>query len=682
MIILDQVQKDDSRLRVISIGILVAMLFLIGGLWRLQILAAQRYSRSETAQSVRLVRVPAVRGKILDRNGVPLAENRPSYDINLYLEELRSSFRHDYTNRALPAYRAAHGGARPRGAASQELQQDTRLGVYSNTVQSVAAVLGTNLPVSAEGFQRHYRQALALPIPVAENLNPTQMALFFERGLGVPGVDLEVQAVRTYPHGSVAAHVLGHLRRADEADNDPEPLVFRYRLRDYEGAAGIEKRFDDALRGRAGVKWLRVNSQGYRHQETIYQPTEAGANISLTLDLTVQVAAERALARVADAGTRGAAVVMDVQNGDLLALVSLPAFDPNEFLGGMSPEAFARLNDEKMTPQMNRSVSGAYAPGSIFKIIVGLAALEAGFLDPEQNKHYLGYWPMPGHSIDDLAPAGDYNFKRAFKKSSNSYFIDHGLQAGRARIVAMAKRFGLGQGTGFILGPEARGILPDDAYVRRTQKQGDPWTEGDTAQLCIGQGALTVSPLQLAVLTSAMANGGRLVKPRLVQRVESTADSSVTEFPNELPVDMGLNPRHLEVVRRAMLADVEESDGTGSRAAIKGWQVSGKTGTAEIKRRGVVIDKITWFVAFAPYQPARYAVVVVVESGASGGGTSAPVAREIFEALYRRDHGGEPAAVPRRVAVQESGSDQEGDRSGASMGRGSLRAPGGLGGQG
>ncbi len=628
-------------MRSLAIVILAAMLVLAGALWRLQVMAVQRYTRSEEAQSVRLVRVPAVRGRILDRNGIPLADNRPSFDVNLYLEELRPAFRFAYTNHSLPAYRAAHGGARPRGQDSIELQEHTRRMVYSNIVAAVSAGLGIPLNPSGDRFSRHYRQALALPLPVAENLTPEQMALFFERCRGVPGTDLEVQAVRHYPGGQLAAHVLGHLRRSDEAENDPEPLVFRYRLPDYAGVAGIEGSFDEYLRGRAGVKAIRVNSQGYRHEESILQPTEAGRDVRLTLDAGIQAAAERAIRRVAGETTRGAVIVMDVRNGDLLAVVSSPAFDPGDFLGGMTHEQYARLNDEKLRPQMNRAISGAYAPGSIFKIVVGLAAMEAGVLDPNARHDYLGYWPMPGRRpINDTAPAGSYDFKRAFKRSSNAYFIDHGLKTGRARIVAMSRRLGLGERTGIELGPEAPGLLPDDEFVARQRRRRDAWTDGDTANLSIGQGALTTSPLQIAVLTAAIANGGYVLKPRLVMGVESGNGGFIQEIPPEVRMDSGINPRHLAVVRAAMLADVEESEGTGRAAAVPGFRVGGKTGTAEVKRGNVLVDQITWFAAFGPYESPRYAVVVVVESGTSGGGTAAPVARDVFTALRDRERAG------------------------------------------
>ena len=222
MLIVDQLRKDNAKLRVVGALILVGMAILVAGLWRLQVMAAGRYTRSEEAQSVRLVRVPAVRGKIMDRNGFALAENRPSYDVNLYLEELRPLFVHEYTNRVLREARSRRESARFTLAERQQLQEQARLNVYSNTVTAVSSGLGLPLSVSEEGFLRHYRQALALPLPLVDNLDSSQMALFFERCRGVPGIDLEVQAVRSYPFGRLAGHVLGHLQRSDEAENDPE----------------------------------------------------------------------------------------------------------------------------------------------------------------------------------------------------------------------------------------------------------------------------------------------------------------------------------------------------------------------------------------------------------------------------------------------------------------------------
>ncbi len=659
MLIVDQLHKNDVRLRTIAVVVVVGIVILVGGLWRLQVLAAQNYERREEAQSIRLVRVPAVRGRILDRNGIALAENSPSYDVNLYLEELRPSFAAEYTNRVLPEAKARAGGTRLPLKVRRQLEEFARLQVYSNTVLSVSQGLNRSLEPSGERFLKHYRQDLALPLSIVEALGPAEMALFFERCRGLPGVDLEAQPMRSYPFHQTAAHVLGHLRRSDGTDTDSELIFFRYRLPDFLGVAGVEGRFDTDLRGRAGVKALRVNSQGYRHEEEMWQQREAGQDVRLTLDLPIQRATERALFGVAGEATRGAAVVMDVRTGELLAVVSAPGFDPNGFMGGLTPEDLDRLNDEKQRPQMNRAVSGAYPPGSIFKIVTALAALEAGVLDPAASHHYPGYWQMGKSVIDDLAAPGDYNFKRAFIKSSNAYFIDHGLKAGRARIVATARRFGLGAPTGYALGTETAGYLPDERHLERLRAERDIWTEGDTAHLCIGQGALTVSPLQMAVLTAAVANGGRILEPQIIAGVGPAARVPANPVPL-VRGEAGFQPVHLDLVRAAMLADVEESGGTGKHAAVQGMRICGKTGTAEVKRGRILVDKITWFVAYAPFESPRYAVVVVVESGASGGATSAPVVQRIFKAIQEREAGAGgpvPFAPAPEQALGEGDSD-------------------------
>lgn len=637
MLFVDQLQNGHRPLRVVGAVVAAGLLVLALGLWRVQVLRSSRYAASEQSQSIRLVRVPAVRGMILDRNRLPLVENQPSYDLNVYLDELRPSFVWHYTNLVLPAFRAAHG-RRPNAAERTTLQQSARLLAYSNLVQHAAALIGAELPVEPERFLRHYRQNLALPLPVARGLTPAQVARFQERGVQTPALDVEVEAVRAYPHGKVAAHVLGHLRRTEEADNDPEDLLFRYRLSDWRGATGVEAAFDAELRGRAGVKALRVDSVGYRHEETVLQPIETGQHVVLALDLGIQTAAERALARAALA-VRGAVVVMDVQNGDLLALASQPALDPNLFLNPIPTELWNSLNDERLSPQLHRAVNGAYPPGSIFKILVALAGLESGVIDPAATHTYEGFFRLGRQLINDTAPPGRYDFKRAFKRSSNAYFIDHGLRMGPEAIFDLGRRFRLGRRTGVALLSENPGFFPDEEFLRSLRARRMPWNDGATANLSIGQGYLTLTPLQAAVMTAAIANGGRLLKPRLVLALEPAEPGAGPgqSFEPVMVADLGARTHDLQIIRDAMLADVEEPEGTGREAFIPGYQVCGKTGTAEIKRGRQLEDKITWFVSFAPHAAPRYAVVVVIESGASGGRTSAPIARQVLLALQERD---------------------------------------------
>ena len=678
MLVVDQLRDGDRRLRVLAGAVLSGLLLLLAGLWYLQVVRARHYQARVQTQTYRVVREPAVRGKILDRAGRVLAENRPSYQINLYIEELRPEFRAEYWRlraayvaekaRTNAAYRPADGfwqrllapghTSPPRVRLSREevqnLSHAARYAVLSNTVDRVSAILGTPIVLTEAQYRRHYYYWPYRPLPLLENLTPVQVARFLEQAPALPGVDLEARPLRYYPQGPRTAHVLGYLTRDDQATGDAEEF-FHYSLPSYEGALGIEYGFNEVLLGRPGLRHVTVNSLSYREEDTLWEPAVAGQNVVLALDLDLQLAAWQALQSLGP-DVRGAVVVLDVTNGDVLALVSAPAYDPNEFLAGIPEAAWReRLNHPELRPMLNRATQGAYPPGSIFKMVTGLACLEAG-LDPEavftvapdpanpaRGAIYVGR-----RKIRDTAPPGDYNFRRALLRSSNAYFIHHGLAAGRERLLEMGKRFFLGERIGLPLRQEARGFFP---YPREVRWQ---WTEGNVANACIGQ-EITVTPLQMAVLTAAVANGGQVYWPRLVLRVEPPElepGRAGTTYPPRLRGELGVRPEHLQVLREAMLADTTEPEGTGFAAfherdrrtpRLKRMQVGGKTGTAEIEENGRVVDRVTWFAAFGPYAAPRYAVVAMVEGGRSGGGTCAPVVRQIFEFIERREAPPAPA---------------------------------------
>ena len=286
-----------------------------------------------------------------------------------------------------------------------------------------------------------------------------------------------------------------------------------------------------------------------------------------------------------------------------------------------------------------------YAPGSIFKVVTGLAALEIPGFDPEQKIYNPGFIRVPGRNkpIDDLAPAGDYDFHKAFIKSSNTYFITNGMKAGIESIIRLGQRLHLGERTGLLSSQETGGDLPKLAEVRRG------WIAPDTAYICIGQGRLSVTPLQMAVMISSIANGGKVLWPRLVQRIEPAdpnSDETVIQFPTRPPRDnLGVSERTLAITREAMLADVEEG-GTGKAALVAGMKIGGKTGTAQITNpRGQIVGHTTWFASCAPFENPRWVVVVMVEEGASGGGTCAPVAAKIYRAIQKLEMEGRSAVA-------------------------------------
>jgi penicillin-binding protein 2 len=644
MLIFDQLKKNDPHLRAVTWGVLAGLGLLLAGLWWVQVFSYRHFAENQKAQSFRTVRIPAIRGKILDRHGAPLAENQPSYTVGVYLDELREHFKAEWARaRPVKTNNGRRVYARMTRADRTALESSVRYRVTSNVVQTVGRLLQEPVSVGFEQFRRHYQEQLALPMPVLSGLSLEQIARFQERGVNPPGVDLEIQPMRFYPHGGTAAHLLGYLTK-DNSSAEGEDADFSFRLPDYRGKIGIEGAFDPDLRGRAGVKSVLVNSLGYRQSEQIWSPAQPGRNVVLTLDLALQQEAEQALASLGP-DTRGAIVVMDPTNGDLLALVSAPSFDPNRFIPRISREEFTRLNDPRLRPQINRALQENYAPGSIFKILTAIACLDAG-LDPQEKIHNPGYIRIGRRVIDDLAPAGEYDFKLAFIKSSNTYFITNGLRAGIQNLVKIGTRLHLGERTRINTGQEVPGFFPTEKHVRAG------WSSGDTANLCIGQGQLDVTPLQMAVMIAAVANGGRVLWPRLVARVEPAdpnSDEPVIQYPPRPPRNnLGVRPRTLEIIREAMLADTTEKGGTAFDAfhesdkktpVLKTMRVGGKTGTAQITdSRNRLIGHTLWFASFAPYENPRYVVLVMVESegGGSGGGTCGPVAARIYRALERR----------------------------------------------
>jgi penicillin-binding protein 2 len=648
MLFFDEIKKGDPHLRGVAIAVALGLSVLIAGLWYVQVVCANRYRADLQEQSLRIVRVPAIRGKILDRNGFALAENRPTYNVNLYLEEFRRYFRYEYTNSVLPQYRRTHPDTRPNLKTDEVLQCAARCRVVSNLLLHVSSLVRQPQTLDEKLFTNHYNNLRSLPFPLLRDLSVQQVALFSEKSGLLPSLSLEVQPLRTYPWTNTAAHVLGHLKRENNPAED-EDISFQFRLEDYAGAMGVELAFDQQLRGRPGVKSVLVNNLQYRQGEEILMAPQPGQNVVLTIDLPTQRATERALRNV-NAEPRGAAVVMDCRTGDVLAMASVPSFDPNLFTAAHIPEEeYDKLMDLELRPQINRATYGVYPPGSIFKIIVSMAGLEAGLIHTNDEFEARTFYQIngKGHPWSCTAPAGKYDFDKAFYLSCNCYFIDHGLQIGFEKIADMGRRFGLGSRTGFTTRLESAGYFPDPS--EKIKKDGTRWMPGDTANLCIGQGEILVTPLQVAVMTAAIANGGKVLEPRLVDRIEPpdpTTGGDTVRFPaGQIRRQLNLDPRNLAIVREAMQLDVTHRDekgrrdGTGRYAAVEGMQVCGKTGTAQVMEGHILKEHITWFVSFAPFDNPRYAVVIVVEGGTSGGGTCAPVAHDIYKAILERAQG-------------------------------------------
>jgi penicillin-binding protein 2 len=591
------------RLRLMFVVILALFLGLAARLWQIQIYRGPSYEQDQLRQSVRRVRLPAPRGRLYDRAGRLVADNRPSYTLSLFLEELR-----------------------------QPGPWDRTIDRVESLLRELEAMLGVPTHLTRADIRNHIRRRLPLPLPAWRDMDERTLARFAEKAGRIPGVDVQAESMRVYPFGMLAAHAIGYVGRAEIETDVEEP--FHYYLPDIVGRSGLEKTLNTYLRGEAGGRLLRVDVTGYRRYDYMQREPRPGQDVMLTLDMRVQELAEAALG-----DEPGAVAVLDPRSGDVLALASRPAFDPNEFVPAISSARWRELTESPSAPLINRAVAGGYAPGSTFKLITALAALESGRCRADDVHMCTGAfqlggatfrcWYFPGH--------GAITLRRAIEQSCNVYFFYIGLAAGMPRLHEMALRMGLGARLGIELDDELPGLVPNDEWKRRTHR--DAWRDGDTCNVAIGQGALVVTPLQMANVAALIANGGRLYRPRLVRGIRAPGADSFALIPPALVREMNWDPAHLEAVRQGMRDVVHGERGTARRVAIAGYTIAGKTGTAEFGRKEER-KRHAWMIAYAPYEAPRYAIAIVIDEGLSGGETSAPRMRELLKGLLEPEEQG------------------------------------------
>lgn len=620
MIISTPYTQHNPRLTIFRLVIGGGLLILLLALFRIQVLHGEHFDSRLEAQSLRRIRIPSARGEIVDRHGVVLARNRPSYDIVIYLEQL-----------------------------STDPKRRDVIGPASQCLRVLSQALGRPVTLTDRDVRLHYQRRRPLPLPVWRDLPVATVAGFAERASTLPGVDLLVTPVREYPHGQLAAHVLGYVADASATDDqantaDDEQTLERYYYYqpDKIGRQGVERAYDKWLRGAPGGKTIMVSPGGTLVGELGQKPAERGHRVVLTLDAKVQRIVEEALAHApvpSGRSPRGAAVALDVRTGAVLALASVPAFDPNVFSPGAPDTAVRALWTDPAQPTLNRVYGGLYAPGSIFKPITLLAALEAGKVTPDwrtdcrgslqigRDARPFGCWKKDGHGMLDAWGA--------MRQSCDVWFYQVALATGIESLDKWAAAFGLGEPTGLDIGREYAGLLPTPAWKRR--QKNERWWDGDTAQLAIGQSYLLVTPVQMACLAAALANGGNVPRPFVVQRIESATGALRHETQPAVRRRVPATPRHWAAVRQGLLGAVDQPDGTAHRAAVPGLRVAGKTGTAEfdlfennIRRR---INRV-WFIGYAPFERPEVALAVMFEDADSGGHTAAPVAGEIFARLF------------------------------------------------
>ena len=568
--------------------VLSAFLVVIGQLWYLQVLEGGRFLDASDKNRIRIRPVAAPRGILFDRHGVPLVDNRPAFTLSLIPRELDRD----------PARREV---ALARVAALLGLP-------YRDLEESVARV-------SPDSF---------LPVRVRRGLTLDDVAKIEERKLELPGVIVEVEPQRTYPSSRFAAHLLGYVREA----NEEQLKQGRHRRGDMVGQTGLERLLDEYLRGRDGGESIEVDAMGRPVRLVQHTEPHPGAQVMTTLDRRVQEAAEQALE-----GRAGAIVVMDPRNGDVLAMASAPAFPIDRFTGTIDRDAWLAVVRDPEHPMLNRALQTQYAPGSVFKIVVTAAGLQEGTLTPLDRVHCGGAFHLGAWTFKDWKEGGHgtVDLHRAMAHSCNIFFYQAGLKVGGAAIAKYASAFGFGRPTGVDLQSEKPGFLPKPK-VRRGR---EIWPAGETVNMSIGQGALLVTPIQVARFMAALANGGVLWKPRLVQRVERADRGTVYSDPGQVMGHVDLSPVVWAFLKQSLWSVVNEG-GTGAAARIPGLDVAGKTGTAQMianskASRG---EDHAWFAAFAPVREPEVVVVVLVERGGKGGQVAAPIAKKILNAIF------------------------------------------------
>ncbi|WP_372836812.1 penicillin-binding protein 2, partial [Puniceibacterium confluentis] len=545
-------------------------------------------------------------GQIFDRNGLIVAENEPSYRITIVRED-------------------------------------------AGDVADVIARLSNLVELDEDELNRALaemkRSAPFLPVTVADRVSWEDISRVAVNAPALPGVTPEVGLSRHYPMTTAFSHVVGYVSPVREANlsryEDPDPLLRIPRFQF--GQIGVESKYEDILRGRAGAKRVEVNAVGRVMRELDRREGEAGADLQLTIDGRLQ---DYVRARLGEESA--SVVVMDLEHGDILAISSSPAYDPNKFVRGISSADYGVLRDNDHRPLASKTVQDAYPPGSTFKMVTAMAALNAGIIGPEETVWCPGHLDVGGRRFHcwKRAGHGHMNLETSLRESCDVYYYDLALKVGIENIAEMSRKLGLGIAHDVPMSAVTSGLIPDKAWKRR--ERGAEWVIGDTVNSAIGQGFVLTSPLQQAVMTARLAIG-RNIAPRLIKSIDGV------ETPSMAGESLGLNENHLRWIRRAMFAVSNNRRGTGygSRIADEAYRMAGKSGTSQVRNisaaeraRGVINNRdLPWnrrdhglFVNFAPYENPKIAVSVVVEHGGGGSSAAAPINRDVtLQALFKGD---------------------------------------------
>ena len=588
--------EPKQRVIVLSFVVSVVFLFLVIRLWHLQILNADDYRAKSENNRLRFVPIAASRGAIMDRAGTVLVSNRPSFSLAVIPQEVKD--------------------------------KEALLTLLSE-------LLGLDRADMRERWEKDRRRAKYYPIVLASNISRDQVEIVEENRLRLPGIEIEMKPVREYTSKQLAAHLLGYIGEVSEKELNTADFE-NYNPGDYAGKNGIERALESELHGIDGGRQLEVDARGRVLRTVSESHPSVGNSVVLTIDAAVQKQAERAFADLA-----GAAVVMDVNNGEILAFVSNPGFDPSLFSGKLPADVWQGYLDDIRHPLENKALSGQYPPGSTFKMITALAGLQDNIINDSTSVNCSGSyelgtstfkcWNKKGH--------GATNLRKSLRESCDVFYYQLGEKLGVDKIAAAAKSFKLGSSLGVELLNERSGLIPTSEW--KLKRFGKRWYRGETLPVSIGQGALIMTPIQLASMTATIANEGTIYRPHLVKKIVDADGKTLKETSTEIIGNTTFSKESFRLVKQGMLSVVNDPGGTGAMARLYDVKVAGKTGTSQVvklrdakKSTPYQFRDHALFVAFAPFEKPEIAVAVVIEHGEHGGAAAAPIAGRILRAYF------------------------------------------------
>jgi len=550
-----------------------------GQLLYLQIVKGEYFRKKSSNQSVRKLWVPALRGGIYDRNGVLIAGNKPAFNLDVNVDDL--------TKRQL-----------------------------TNLVKQLASML--RKPENKIWSRLNPKKRLPYTdARLAENISFSNVIRVVERLNEIPEVEIRVRPLRYYPNGNFASHIIGYMSKVNP--NHPKLLSREYSMHDRVGVSGIELIGENVLHGRNGKKIVQVDRSS-KYVETLdYVPSIPGHDIILTIDAELQKAIEKAMVNKV-----GSAVAINPKNGEILALVSTPGFNPSIFASTVSSKDYKALVNDKKRPLFNRAISSRYTLGSVFKIITAIAGLESDILRPDTIFHDPGVFRLGKMTVRNFRnhKYGSMGVAYALRVSCNTFFCTYSIKIGVNNIANYARLFGFGKKTGVELPAEASGLLGDRMWKRKTKNEA--WYPGDTVNLSIGHGFLIVTPIQVASMVAAVANGGIRHQPYIISGYNFKGNfTPANNVKKSIPIP--IRKKNMDVIRQGMWEVTNTKNGTGRRCKVPGIVIAGKTGSAKLNNQ-----TLAWFAAFAPYENPEIAIAVIVEDATTGGRDAAPVAQAAF----------------------------------------------------